>query len=108
MIGDQNEVKGDEDDVKDKDKGWQGSGVVQHTQDKAEYSEGWRGICNKKLQEMKIMIRDNNEDEWETMMGDCNKDKDEGEEYDGWRQGRGMTRRTRTEDKTEDSKDNTG
>ena len=54
------------------------------------------------------MIRDNNEDEWETMMGDCNKDKDEGEEYDGWRQGRGMTRRTRTEDKTEDSKDNTG
>jgi len=31
MIGDQNEVKGDEDDVKDKDKGWQGLGVVQHT-----------------------------------------------------------------------------
>jgi len=54
------------------------------------------------------MIRDNNEDEWETMMGDCNKDKDEGEEYDRWRQERGMTRRTRMEDKTEDSKDNAG
>jgi len=39
-------------------------------------------------------------------MGDCNKDKDEGEMM--LREMKTRTRRTRTEDKTEDSKDNVG